>query len=342
MRKASTVASLALGLGLGFQSPVALAASDNSDTKEQASDGDPNKERRDWMNKGNAEYVQRNWEAARDCYRKSWDIKHHYTIAANLADVEIKMGHYAEAAAYLKYVLANLPENKPGERKAAEERLLECREHLTVVRVATDVTDATVLVDGRDVGQTPLREDLLLEPGKHVISVTKPGYSNASQELSAEGSKVELTLTLDKASAPAPEATAPLIMVRQEPPATPDSTKWKNFRVGSYVGLGVGAVGIGLGTFFLLRAHNTQSDSDNRYSACGAHCSSAEKANIADSDQSALHQRTASAVSFIVGGVGLATGVTLFILGPKKPTAPTAISVRPWVGIGQAGLSGSF
>jgi hypothetical protein len=44
--------------------------------------------------------------------------------------------------------LANLPENKPGERKTAEERLLEYREHLTVVRVATDVTDATVTVDG--------------------------------------------------------------------------------------------------------------------------------------------------------------------------------------------------
>jgi len=238
--------------------------------------------------------------------------------------------------------LANLPENKPGERKTAEERLLEYREHLTVVRVATDVTDATVMVDGRDVGQTPLREDLLLEPGRHVISVTKPGYGNTSQELSAEGSKVELTLTLDKASAPAPKATAPVIVVRQEPPATPDSAKWKSFRVGSYVGLGVGAVGIGLGTFFLLRAHNTQSDSDNQYSACRAHCSSAEQANIADSDQSALHQRTASAVSFIVGGVGLATGVTLFILGPKKPTAPTAVSVSPWLGIGQAGFSGSF
>ena len=162
-----------LGTAVAIHSMAASAGPDNTQVQDTSIDGDPNKARREWMNKGNAEYVQKNWEAARDDYRKSWDIKHHYTIAANLADVEIKLGHYAEAAGYLKYVLANIPDNKPGERKIAEQQLLECKSHLTVVRVASDVADATVLVDGRDVGQTPLREELLLESGKHVISVTK-------------------------------------------------------------------------------------------------------------------------------------------------------------------------
>ena len=344
MKITPTIVSVSLSLAITCNSLTALATPDTSDPKEQASGGDPNKERRDWMNRGNAEYVQKNWEAARDCYRKSWDIKHHYTIAANIADVEMKMGHYAEAAAYLKYVLANLPENKPAERKVAELQLLECRNHLTVVRVATDVTDATVLVDGRNVGQTPLREDVLLEPGRHVISVTKQGYGEATKELSAEGSNVELTLTLEKASAtpvlqplPTPVSAVP------KAPTTPVSSDSNAYRSGSYLGLVVGAAGVGVGTFFLLKAHSRQSDSDSQYSACSPHCSSVQKLNIEDLDQNAQHQRTAGAVSYVVGGVGLATAVTLLVLDSKKSSAPRATAaVRPWVGLGQAGLIGSF
>jgi hypothetical protein len=341
---APAIFAVALGeMILGHTLPANASPGDSS-TNEYQSEGDPNKERRDWMNRGNAEYVQKNWEAARDAYRRSWDIKHHYTIAANLADVEVKMGHYAEAAAYLKYVLANLPENKGVERKAAEEQLLECRNHLTVVRVATDVADATVLVDGRDVGQTPLRDELLLEPGKHVISVAKPGYGETTKELSAEGSRVELTLTLEKASAtPGAQSQAGLRSPPPQTPTIPTKSHSNGYRIGSYVGFGIGAVGVGVGTLMVLKARSGQLDADNQYSGCFPHCSSAQKASIYDSDQRAQHQRTAGAASYIIGGAALVTGATLLVLDSKREAAPvTTATVRPWVGLGQVGLLGSF
>ncbi len=345
MRNKYRLITVALAAAIGAQALPASAASDNPDPSPLLAPSDPNKERRDWMHKGNAEYVQKNWEAARDAYRKSWDIKHHYTIAANLADVEMKMGHYAEAAAYLKYVLANLPESKPAERKFAEEQLLECRNHLTVLRVATDVTDATVLVDGRDVGQTPLREDVLLEPGKHVISVTKPGYGEATKELSAEGSRVEVTLTLEKESTAAP-AQAQAQAQAEPDPSAPEPTKTKGsghsaYRVGSYVGFGLGAVGIGLGTLFVIQAHGRQSDSDSQYASCYPHCSPPQKSSIEDLDQSAQQLRAAGTVSYVVGGLGLATGVTFLVLDSKHANTQRA-TIRPWLGIGRAGVTGQF
>jgi hypothetical protein len=329
-----------LCLAFVFRTTLVLAAPDNSAPKESSSDGDPNKDRREWMNKGNAEYVQKHWEAARDCYIKAWDIKHHFTIAANLADVEMKMSHYAEAVGYLKYVLANVPEGQADKRKAAEDQLTECRNHLTAVRVAVDVTNATVLVDGRDVGQTPLREDLLLEPGKHVISVTKPGYGNQTQELSAEGNQVDVTLTLEKPG-PAPTPT-PAIPASQVDHSVAINSHSDGYRIASFISFGVGLVGVGAGTFFLIRAHSTQSDSDAEYNGCWPNCSAAKQQHISSVDVRALHQRTESAVSFIVGGVGLATGVTLLLLEPKKPATTSAAYVRPWVGAGQAGLFGTF
>jgi hypothetical protein len=333
--------ALLFSIAVAVSSLTALAGPNSAPPPDFSVDGDPNKARREWMNKGNAEYVQKHWEAARDYYLKSWDIKHHYTIAANLADVEMKLGHYAGAAGYLKYVLGNIPDNKPNERKIAEEQLLECKNHLTAVRVATDVTDATVLVDGRDVGQTPLREELLLEPGKHVISVTKPGYGNKTEELSAEGSQVDVTITLEKLTAQAPPSPPPPAPSSQVLPESPKPVN-KSYRLGSYIGFGVGAVGAGVGTYFLIKAHGTQSDSDSQFASCLPHCSAADKGSISDLDQAAKNQRVVGVVGLVVGGIGVGTGVTLLIIEPKEEASTTSGFVRPWFGFGQAGLYGAY
>ena len=105
----------------------------------------------------------------------------------------------------------------------------------------------------------------------------------------------------------------------------------------------MGAVGIGLGTYFVVKAVKTQSDSDAQYTACYPHCSFDAKGAVADLDIAARNQTIASVASYIVGGVGLATGVTFFILDRKRTSRePGAAMVRPWVGPGQAGVVGSF
>jgi hypothetical protein len=51
--------------------------------------------------------------------------------------------------------------------------------------------------------------------------------------------------------------------------------------------------------------------------------------------------KTLSLVGFALGGVGLAAGVTLFVLSNKKETAAAA-RVEPYIGAGQLGLRGGF
>ena len=50
--------------------------------------------------------------------------------------------------------------------------------------------------------------------------------------------------------------------------------------------------------------------------------------------------RTISTVGFIVGGVGLAAGGALFFTAPKE--TPAARGIRPWIGVGSAGVTGTF
>jgi hypothetical protein len=50
--------------------------------------------------------------------------------------------------------------------------------------------------------------------------------------------------------------------------------------------------------------------------------------------------RPISTAGFVVGGVGVAAGLTLLLTAPKSPE--TEAHVSPWVGIGSAGVRGRF
>ena len=105
-----------------------------------------------------------------------------------------------------------------------------------------------------------------------------------------------------------------------------------------WVALGVGAAGavtFGVTGGLALSSRGKLSNSD----ACdGAshHCTN----NKSDVNSYNL-TRTISMVSFPIGIVGLGTGLTLLLTAPSSQRSEVA-GVRPWFGIGTAGLEGSF
>jgi hypothetical protein len=116
-------------------------------------------------------------------------------------------------------------------------------------------------------------------------------------------------------------------------------------RIGAYIGFGVALVGGGLGTYFLIKSSSTKEEADDLFtkSCPNKTCSAPVAAEITDLDSTYDTQRNVGAASLIVGGVGLATGVTLLILdlqkGSKSASEP---SLQPIVGLGYTGLRGTF
>jgi hypothetical protein len=118
-------------------------------------------------------------------------------------------------------------------------------------------------------------------------------------------------------------------------------------RIGSYVGFGVGAVGIALGTVFVLKSASKRKDADSAEkefvdcgaTGCVATAEGAKKVN--DLDDQARSAKTLGIVGYVVGGLGVATGVTLFILSNKKEDSKAAF-VAPYVGFGAVGVRGAF
>ena len=98
---------------------------------------------------------------------------------------------------------------------------------------------------------------------------------------------------------------------------------------------------------FVLKSSSNRKDADNAAAALEAQCGnicdadSAEAKNVADLDDKARSAKTLGIVGYVVGGLGVATGVTLFILSSKKDDAKAAF-VAPYVGFGAAGLRGAF
>lgn len=141
--------------------------------------------------------------------------------------------------------------------------------------------------------------------------------------------------------------TPPLAAPPPPPTVVADTAKSSNgMRTGAYVALGAGVVGLGVGTIFGLSAKSRYSDAnditnDNCPSSGPCELPGALFDKREDLGNDGDSAKTLSIVGFAVGGVGLAGGVTLFVLSNKKEGAAAA-RVEPYVGVGQLGLRGGF
>lgn len=61
---------------------------------------------------------------------KAWELKRHWQIAANLGEVELRLGKYREATEHLEYFLREAEGVREDEIRRAEEMLREARRHV--------------------------------------------------------------------------------------------------------------------------------------------------------------------------------------------------------------------
>jgi hypothetical protein len=104
--------------------------------------------------------------------------------------------------------------------------------------------------------------------------------------------------------------------------------------------LGVGVVGLGVGTVFVLQSHSKRARVDG---LCpDDRCPVAKSAEVADLQAQASTDGKIAAASFVAGGAGIAIGGALFfVMRSREPRADKA-SVSPWVGPTSLGLAGRF
>ncbi|MCA9586008.1 MAG: hypothetical protein KC657_11680 [Myxococcales bacterium] len=201
----------------------------------------------------------------------------------------------------------------------------------------------TVTIDGRAVPPAALSEPRSVNPGTHEIVArieTGPEARSTVETREGEGRRVELTVVAPAAPPPPPPggpAVPPGWQGGTEPPP-----KKKSPLVS--IGLGVAVVGGAAGLITGFVALNGKSSLDNR--CVDNKCGPAEHSAL----DSARTFGTLATVSFVIAGaggalalVGLATSPSSTGAAPSKArTATLAPQVHPYLGLGSAGVHGSF
>jgi hypothetical protein len=218
---------------------------------------------------------------------------------------------------------------------------------VTIVVQGEGANGVQVVVDNAPFPSALLGVPQPINPGQHLFKATADGAESSPTSLDVrEGARETVMLTL-RASEGQPARSGASAASRSgqdsSDDAAVDSSDSGTRRVVAYSALGLGAVGVGLGTLFLVQRNGVQGEGDDLFDACNPGCSDDEKEAIGDKDDEAQGKLVLSLASYGVGALGIGTGITLLLLDASEGKSETArAGVRPWVGFGSVGLNGRF
>ncbi len=324
-------------------------------------------------------YAEGRWADAADLMARAEKLVHAPTHLLYLAQAEEKLGHLVVAhELYLKIVREKLLPGAPGvfasAQSEAKQRAEALRPKLSqvsiVVQGSPTGTSVHVTMDDHQVPDALVGVPHPVDPGEHRFEATAEGMrSSLAKVVLREGASETVVLTL-KADPTAPTAvptsttpasavpssTAPAGSGQPETGSTlttttpstdsetasPQASGMHPLKLGGYIGLGVGVVGLGFGTIFAVRSSGLRGDADALCTNSDGSCPKANQPRVDKLDSDANSAMTLSVVGFVVGGVGIATGVTLLLLAPSKQQTPKTAFVLPYVTGNSAGVWGRF
>lgn len=185
------------------------------------------------------------------------------------------------------------------------------------------LTAVAVTIDGKPLADHLDGSPIDVDPGEHTFGFQAAGLAPATLKLLIrEGDRALSHGISMRDSASSSDGNAPA--------TSPVSTQ----RVLAWTALGIGATGVVVGSVFGLKSKSKHDDAK----ACGTTCPD-EPSYRANED--AIKFGNISTVSFVVGAVGLAGGVALW-LTEKPNQASSKANAQIAVGFGSLQVRGSF
>lgn len=154
-------------------------------------------------------YAQGDVAGALGQYEQAYTLLPRYQVLYNIAAMNLQLGRRAEARRAIELYLKLGGPQIPAERSAQLQSTLQELERKTAtLTLTTNVAPDEVVIDARPVESHELT-GLVLEPGAHVLRISKPGFRPEQREVIVkEGQQLHLVLQLWPV-APAPVAALP-------------------------------------------------------------------------------------------------------------------------------------
>ncbi len=264
------------------------------------------------------------WEKARALLLQSWGLQRHFQTAANLGEMELKLGRHREAAEHLDYFLKEAPVSIPDADRARGQTMLDqARASLGTLRVVVSPRDAEVYVDGRKVEDVLLNSLVLVEPGRRRVEARRRGYPSIAETREvAAGSFVEVDLTV-----PAMKPVEPLPVDRSVGPK-----RWVVVAGTAATALGV-AMGAGFAVASEVKRHERNDAwKDGASWPCYNTVAECEPYNAPERARGGF--LTASLVSFLAAGA-IGAGTLTYSLVTRAKESKGRMKATASVGAGR-------
>jgi hypothetical protein len=289
-----------------------------------------------------------------------------WKILGNLGIVAHQLERDGEAIdAFTDYLAQGGKELSRDERHQFSEdlKLVEsgyCTLKLQTLPDGAWIVDERLPESGRPVvnryGPTEGPVELRVRAGHHRVRAELSGYVTQTWELSEKaGAVTSHTFELERVEEPV-VAAAPVEHHPMADRANAESDG-SGLRIGSYVAVGLGVVGAGVGTWLWMDAGDRSEKADAAHTACAEDSGGTGTACVEESDlypaakrldEDEKRTRRLSVISFGAAGALLATGVMLFLISDTSPAADESAqgeraSLTPWIDPrGFGGVSGRF
>ena len=217
----------------------------------------PVDEARQSFERGLAHFDRGEHRAALRELERAYELAPSYRIFYNIGQVNVALGDSAAAlTAFQRYLREGAARVPAARREQVEREIARLSQRAAALVVDVDVDEATIAVDGRSLGQSPLPGRVWLNPGSHRVTASARGETREqSIDLSAGDDRV-LRFELEKPEAP---ALAPAEAAPESPPANREESSagvpWVAWGITGALAVGAGVTG-GLA----LSARSTEQD----------------------------------------------------------------------------------
>lgn len=302
---------------------------------------------RSMAEKGATAYQKKDYETAIDLFSRAEALIHSPVHLLFLARSHRAVGQLVKAReAYIKITRERLEPGAPkvffdaqrdagAELEAIEPKLAS----LTIELEGAEPAQVEIHVDGDPVPPVLVGVPMPADPGSHEITARAAGVEEQTQSVVLkEGQQDAVRFVFDLPEPPPTPARTP----RSDAGAQPAQADPSPSRALAYVGwtnVGLGVVGLAVGGYLWSDGASEQDEADRRAAACDG-CPEDEQESILAQDESAANTKSTAAVVGAISGGVLLTGVVLLIV--DGASSPSSASLRPFVGIGEVGVSGVF
>lgn len=237
------------------------------------------------------------------------------------------------ASAWSQWTLVEALASRQGQterQELAASRIAALRPRLATLKIRLDANTAempglTIKRDKAEIGRAQWQSAIPVDAGAHTIEVWAPGRVTwkTTVQVPADGAAVEVPVPLlasQAGGAPPPESSNANAATdaATDPPDGGGSGSWQK-PVG-IVAMGVGGVGLIVGSIFGAMALGANSDAND--GPCNADTNECNAEGLGLRDD-AVGSATVSTIAFVAGGLLAAGGVVLFVTAPDGDRAPS-------------------